>query len=197
MINLLENIEITDDDVSVGSIEDLIKEKEDCIICFEKIAHDDFIPSSHGLIKHNQGYHRKCWNTYIIKFDTCPLCRMNLIIHDKQSDDEVNSPFTIPPIDTHNMNNPMNIFYINIEALIFISTLGHTISVKLNDDLFYNILKMCASFYVAGVSFKHYMRQIACNSFQYMFLYYMVYVLTYSFLNKYSNIMIELMNEEY
>lgn len=188
----------TSTSTSTNDIEN-IQQEEYCIICFDKIEPNDYITSNHGLIKHSQGYHKECWNIYIKKFDTCPLCRMKLIIHDEQDQEPLNNQmyrFLLRPHEVDIMQNRMQVFYTNLEALIFISTLGHTISIKINDDdLFRNVLKLCISFYIAGVSFKHYIRMIAVNPFHYMFLYYMAYILVNSFLTKYSIFMNELMNE--
>jgi hypothetical protein len=197
-ITSTNTIESISRNTSKNSIDNM-QQEECCIICFDKIEPIDYISSDHGLIKHSQGYHRECWNIYIKKFDTCPLCRMTLIIHDDENQAPFNNHtnFILRPHEVHIMENRMNIFYINLEALIFISTLGHTISIKINDDLFSHILKLCISFYIAGVVFKRYIRLVAVSPFHYMFLYYMSYILVCSVLNKYCIVMNEIIDEQY
>lgn len=201
MINLLDNIEITDDDVSVGSIEDLLREKEDCILCFDPIDHDVFVPSSHGNIRHTQGYHQACWDEYINKFDNCPLCRMVIRLPlpvEIEPDNNVYHRFIIRPIQEQpRMDQRLDAYYLNLEIILFVTTLGHTIGTGMNETVINNILKTCVSFYITGVSCKRYLRGMFRTPALYMFLFYMSFLMINASMGIYCNIILHAFDNNY
>ena len=105
----------------------------DCIICLQLILPSEFITANHEdknhprkTIMHTSGYHKECWEHYITKFDNCPLCRMIIITKDDPLSHHIR-PHVGPHVEPQVIEQYTREQMQTLEAILFLSTLGHSI----------------------------------------------------------------------
>jgi hypothetical protein len=184
-----------DDDVDRCVYEELNQSNNhdivDCIICLQVIVPSEFITSNHEdkihpnkTIIHPHGYHKECWDQYITKFDTCPLCRMIIITKEDIIEPQIdNQQFEfIEQYTRHQMRT--------LEAILFLSTLGHSIYIVPHDNYCVNIVKSILTFFITCRSMATYLRQFAKNQASFLLCFWICYGIINNFIDNYI-IMVE------
>ena len=190
-----ENLEILtiledEDDISIDSVEEINNNTEliDCIICMQLILPNEYISADHGFIRHPYAYHLECWKEYRSKTNKCPLCREKLLptIQDfEDANENLTRGFIIRPHEIHYMEMYANNQLRNIEVLLFVSTLGHSLFIGLNNPLAITALKTCVSFFVTCRGFSTYLQRFQNHPLKYIFSFYICYLIVNSLLHNY------------
>ena len=167
----------------------------DCIICLQLILPSEFITANHEdknhprkTIMHPSGYHKECWEHYITKFDTCPLCRMIIITKEDPLSDHIRPhirphvrPHVEPQVIEQYTREQMQI----LEALLFLSTLGHSIYISPHSNYYLNGLKSTVSFFITCRTMATYLRQFATSRVRFLFCFWICYGLISNFIDTY------------
>ena len=189
---MIKSLELLyDDEVDRCIYEDLSRANNhdivDCIICLQLILPSEFITANHEdknhprkTIMHTSGYHKECWEHYITKFDTCPLCRMIIITKDDPLRPHVR-PHVEPQVIEQYTREQMRI----LETLLFLSTLGHSIYISPHGNYYLNGLKSTVSFFITCRTMATYLRQVASNQVSFLLCFWICYGLISNFIDSY------------
>jgi hypothetical protein len=189
---MIKSLELLyDDEVDRCIYEDLSRANNhdivDCIICLQLILPSEFITANHEdknhprkTIMHTSGYHKECWEHYITKFDTCPLCRMIIITKDDPLRPHVR-PHVEPQVIEQYTREQMRI----LETLLFLSTLGHSIYISPHGNYYMNGLKSTVSFFITCRTMATYLRQFATSRVRFLFCFWICYGLISNFIDSY------------
>jgi hypothetical protein len=189
---MIKSLELLyDDEVDRCIYEDLSRANNhdivDCIICLQLILPSEFITANHEdknhprkTIMHTSGYHKECWEHYITKFDTCPLCRMIIITKDDPLRPHVR-PHVEPQVIEQYTREQMRI----LETLLFLSTLGHSIYISPHGNYYVNGLKSTISFFITCRTMATYLRQFATSRVRFLFCFWICYGLISNFIDSY------------
>ena len=167
----------------------------DCIICLQLIVPSEFITSSHEdkihphkNIMHTSGYHKECWEHYITKFDTCPLCRMVIIAKDGT---------IYPPVQLQFIEHYTQEQMRTLEALLFLSTLGHSIYIMPYGNYYVNIVKSMLTFFITCRTMATYLQQLASNQVSFLICFWICYGIINNFIDNYIIIVETITNNNY
>ena len=164
----------------------------DCIICLQLILPSEFITANHEdknhprkTIMHTSGYHKECWEHYITKFDTCPLCRMIIITKDDPLIPHVR-PHVRPHVEPQVIEQYTREQMQTLEAILFLSTLGHSIYIAAPHSNYYvNGLKSTVSFFITCRTMATYLRQVASNQVSFLLCFWICFKLISNFIDTY------------
>jgi len=179
----------------------------DCIICLQLILPSEFITANHEdknhprkTIMHPSGYHKECWEHYITKFDTCPLCRMIIITKDDPLSDHIR-PHIRPHVGPHVGHQVIEQYTREqmqiLEALLFLSTLGHSIYISPHSNYYLNGLKSTVSFFITCRTMATYLRQFATSRVRFLFCFWICYGLISNFIDSYIIVVETITNNNY
>ena len=200
-----------DDEVERRIYEDLSRANNhdivDCIICLQLILPSEFITANHEdknhprkTIMHPSGYHKECWEHYITKFDTCPLCRMIIITKDDPLSDHIR-PHIRPHVGPHVGHQVIEQYTREqmqiLEALLFLSTLGHSIYISPHSNYYLNGLKSTVSFFITCRTMATYLRQFATSRVRFLFCFWICYGLISNFIDSYIIVVETITNNNY
>lgn len=167
----------------------------DCIICLQLIVPSEFITSSHEdkinphkTIMHPSGYHKECWEHYITKFDTCPLCRMVIMT----KDNVIETPVQLQFIE-HYTQEQMR----TLEAILFLSTLGHSIYIMPYGNYYVNIVKSILTFFITCRTMATYLQRVASNQVSFLICFWICYGIINNFIDNYIIIVETITNNNY
>jgi hypothetical protein len=190
-----------DDEVERCIYEDLNQSNNyniaDCIICLQLIVPSDFITANHDdinhphvYIKHPNGYHKECWNHYITKFDSCPLCRMKFVpINDELEQEQQQNP------ELHFIEYYTREQMMAMETILFLTTLGHSVYMGSNSNVFLHVLKSCVSFYITCRTMSTYLQNIATSKTNFLLCFCICYSIVSNILENY-NIIIDTIQDQ-
>ena len=179
----------------------------DCIICLQLILPSEFITANHEdknhprkTIMHPSGYHKECWEHYITKFDTCPLCRMIIITKEDPLSDHIR-PHIRPHVGPHVGHQVIEQYTREqmqiLEALLFLSTLGHSIYISPHSNYYLNGLKSTVSFFITCRTMATYLRQFATSRVRFLFCFWICYGLISNFIDSYIIVVETITNNNY
>ena len=167
----------------------------DCIICLQLILPSEFITANHEdknhprkTIMHTSGYHKECWEHYITKFDTCPLCRMVIMT----KDDTIYPPVQLQFIE-HYTQEQMR----TLEAILFLSTLGHSIYIMPYGNYYVNIVKSILTFFITCRTMATYLQRVASNQVSFLICFWICYGIINNFIDNYIIIVETITNNNY
>ena len=160
----------------------------DCIICLQLIVPSDFITANHDdinhphvYINHPHGYHKECWNHYITKFDSCPLCRMKFVpINDELEQEQPQNP------ELHFIEYYTREQMMAMETILFLTTLGHSVYMGSNSNVFLHVLKSCVSFYITCRTMSTYLQNIANSKTNFLLCFCICYSIVSNILENYN-----------
>jgi hypothetical protein len=184
-----------DDEVERCIYEDLNQSNNyniaDCIICLQLIVPSDFITANHDDINHPDGYHKECWNHYITKFDSCPLCRMKFVpindeLEQQQQQQQQQQQEQPQNPELHFIEYYTREQMMAMETILFLTTLGHSVYMGSNSNVFLHVLKSCVSFYITCRTMSTYLQNIATSKTNFLLCFCICYSIVSNILENYN-----------